>query len=240
MITLWGKRELLVAEQKLKTLINHPFEVMKKYGYAAQEKLAGYRIPRLNHNYERFFQVERDDVVIDVGAHIGLFTISIAAKAGKVLAIEPEPRNLHYLRYNISTRSLDNVLIVEKAVWNRKKKLPLYLSNASGNHSLIHDMQPLNTSITNCFITVETDTLDNIVSELNLMHVDFIKMDIEGAEIEALEGAKETLKKTSKIAIASYHKRNGTKTSTDITRKLVKSRFQTYATTDDIVYGYKK
>jgi hypothetical protein len=60
---------------------------------------------------------------------------------------------------------------------------------------------------------IETVRLDEIVAEEHLSHVDFLKMDIEGAEIEALQGAVRTLRNTRKVAITAYHVRNGKPTA---------------------------
>ncbi|MCW3985535.1 MAG: FkbM family methyltransferase [Candidatus Bathyarchaeota archaeon] len=227
---------MTTIKRRLKTL-NTPFELFKSYCYMIQDKLVGYKIPRLVHNYEKFFRVQKGDVVIDVGAHIGLFTILVAKRASRVVAIEPEPKNLRCLLHNIRLRKLSNVLVVEKAVWDCRRKLLLYLGLSSSGHSLIRDVKVLNKShITNCKITVNADTLDSIVMNLRLPLVDFIKMDIEGAEIEALEGAKETLRRTSKIVVASYHQRNGLKTSAGIARILIEKGFRVYIE-DDIIYG---
>jgi len=230
-----------MLKQKFKTLINHPFRVLKKYSYLTASKLVGYPIAHLDTNYERFFRVEKGEVVVDVGAQIGLFSISVSKRAKTVVAIEPEPTNLRHLHYNIKLRKSNNVLIVQKAVWNCKTKLTLYLGVHSGAHSAIKDVTAKGKStIINRKIMVDADTLDNILRELCLSKIDFIKIDIEGAEIEALEGAEQTLKNTHKIMIASYHERNGIKTSHKIAQTLINSGFKTYIAENNLVYGYKR
>lgn len=212
---------------------NHPLKVVRKYCYLAECKIVGYEIPRLAHDYERFFRVKRGDVVIDAGAHIGLFTLSIADRAGTIVAIEPEPKNLRALRYNIKLRNLDNVLIIEKALWNFRAKFPLYLGRTSLAHSLIQNLASSRS------IEVDADTLDNIVFGIGLQKIDFVKLDIEGAEVEALEGAKQMLKRTSKIVVASYHLRDGVRTSNKIAQTLIHNGFQTRVAEDNLVYGYR-
>ena len=137
--------------------------------------------------YERMFSVERSNVVIDVGANIGAFTIKAARQVGptgKVVAIEPEAGNLALLRKN--TRHLANVVVVEKAASSSKGQQKLYQAPKSFLFSTHQDYGLGH-------IKVEADTVDNIVSELGLDRVDFIKIDAEGAELEILEGATETL-----------------------------------------------
>lgn len=196
-----------------------------------------------NHDYERLFRVEKNDVVVDVGAHVGIFSLSVAAKAKKVIAIECEPRNLTRLSGNIKRLNLNNVLIVDKAVWNCKSTLPLHLSNDSESHTLIEDwaitQSKCNPSVDyRGQIQVKTDTLDGILDDLGIVKIDFLKMDVEGAEIEAIEGAKETLTNTSKIAIACYHERNGEKTMQKTIQMLSNYGYQLYSL-DGIVYGTK-
>lgn len=76
---------------------------------------------------------------------------------------------------------------------------------------------------------IKVDTMDNILKDLKIDKVDFITMDIEGAEIEALEGAKETLRNNDvKLAIASYHKIDGQPTYKTIIPMMEKIGFKSY------------
>jgi hypothetical protein len=77
------------------------------------------------------------------------------------------------------------------------------------------------------FVEVEVDTLDNILKELEISKVDFIKMDIEGAEIEALKGMDGVLKGRTELAIAAYHIVNGRETFKIIIPWLEKRGFVT-------------
>ncbi|MBA7692614.1 hypothetical protein ES703_101181 [subsurface metagenome] len=141
------------------------------------------------------------DIVIDIGAHAGMFTVKAAKLVGDkglVIAIEPEPRNLAILQHNIESHSLTNVKIVSKAIFNEKTTVRLYLQDLSVHHSLSYR--------SGNYIEVEADSLDNIVSELGLDHVDFVKIDVEGAELEILKGAEKMLTSPGiRLSIASYH-----------------------------------
>lgn len=153
--------------------------------------------------YENYVKVEKGDIVMDVGAHIGFFTIKAAREVGDkgiVIAIEPEPSNFESLRKIVVGCGLNNVIFVNKAVGSRKGKAKLYIRKEnSTKHSLIY--------VTNKAIEVEVDTLDNIKSELKLPKVDFVKIDVEGVELDVLKGAKNILKEEGvKLSIASYHK----------------------------------
>ena len=151
--------------------------------------------------YEQFSTPKQGDIVIDVGAHVGTFAVKAAELVGDkglVVAIEPEPRNLVFLERNIESHNLSNVNIVRKAILDKETTVRLYLRHLSGHHSVLYPSRN--------YIEVEADTLDNIVSQLGLDHVDFVKIDAEGVELEILRGAERTLASPGvKLCIAAYH-----------------------------------
>jgi hypothetical protein len=74
--------------------------------------------------YERFYRLREGDVVIDVGAHVGMFTVKAAmsvGERGKVVAIEPVEENVRLLRKNVELHELDNVVIIGKACGRERK-----------------------------------------------------------------------------------------------------------------------
>jgi FkbM family methyltransferase len=169
--------------------------------------------------------LRKGDTVIDAGAWIGTFTVK-AAKAigdeGRVIAIEPERSNIELLRKNVEANGLGNVIIVHKGIWSKRDKLRFHLSGVTA-HSFVGGG-------TDEFVEVEVDSLDNMLRELGIEGVDFIKMDIEGAEIEALKGMEKTLKDNDvKLAIAAYHLVNGKKTYRTIVPELEHRGFRVLA-----------
>lgn len=145
------------------------------------------------------------DIVIDCGAHVGFFTrAALKAGAGLVVAIEIAPENLVCLRRNLSAEiASGKVIICEKGVWDKDDSMDLYISYNSGGDSLIiHTKdQPK--------VKVLLTTLDKIVSESRLQRVDLVKMDIEGAERNALKGAAKTLQQFKpKLSISAYHSKD--------------------------------
>lgn len=140
--------------------------------------------------------IRQGDVVVDAGAYPGEFSIYAAKNGAKVVAIEPDPHNIEELRENIELNDLgDKVDIVEKGLWYQKEQKKMERDTEFGLGSEINERGEL---------TVELDTLDNIVSDYG--SVDFVKMDIEGAEVKALEGSKNTMKDFGPdFAIATYH-----------------------------------
>jgi FkbM family methyltransferase len=190
--------------------------------------------------YEKFYKLKEGGVVVDAGANIGLFTIKagrVVGDKGKVIAIEPDPNILGFLKRNVELNSLRNVVVVSKGIYSHKGKLRFNVAAEIGEGSLYEEQLPGMYKPTG-FVEVEVDTLDNILKELEISKVDFVKMDIEGAEIEALKGMDGVLKGRPKLAIAAYHVVNGKETFKTIIPWLEKRGFVTRKV-GEIVYSYK-
>ena len=146
--------------------------------------------------------VQAGDIVIDCGAHIGGFTrTALREGAGLVVAIEPEQANLLAFRRNFEPEIKSaKVRLVPKGVWDSLGRLALHLSTVGDSHSVVI---PQNKGADE---SIEVTTIDALVASLHLPRVDFIKMDIEGAEQHALQGAQQTLHRYHpRLAISSYH-----------------------------------
>ena len=150
--------------------------------------------------------VMNGDIVIDCGAHVGVFTdMALRRGASKVVAIEPDPVNLECLRRNFRQEIADGrVIVVPKGVWSREQIITLYTSASnSGSNTMISGRV---TARDSGKVEVPVTTLDKIAEELELHRIDFIKMDIEGAEREALRGAAGTLSRDfPRLMLDSYH-----------------------------------
>jgi FkbM family methyltransferase len=134
--------------------------------------------------------LKEDDVFVDVGAHIGLYSIYAGhlLKQGKVIAIEPNPETFNFLRKNIELNSLRNVLALNIAAWKEDGELPLYIADSSALHSLKPSIGSKRVYI------VKARKLESVLSELGIYRVSFIKIDVVGAEVEVLEGLRSVLK----------------------------------------------
>jgi len=149
--------------------------------------------------------VQPGDIVLDCGAHIGVFAReALEAGARLVVAIEPSPENVECLRRNMREPIAAGRLIVyPKGVWDKDDVLTLELTprNAAAASFVIHQ-EGAKTGP-----QVPLTQIDTLVGELNLPRVDFIKMDIEGAEQKALVGARGTLAKFHpRMALSTYHR----------------------------------
>jgi FkbM family methyltransferase len=149
-------------------------------------------------------QVEKADVVIDAGACWGDTSLYFAQKAGvdgKVYCFEFVPENLDVLYRNLSVNQIltNRIKIVPSPVWDRSGEVLAFEFNGPGTSLRAQN----NGSAT----TVVTVSIDDFVERERIGRVDFIKMDIEGAEITALQGAEKTIRSfRPKLAISLYHK----------------------------------
>ena len=142
--------------------------------------------------------IHQGDIVIDCGGSLGSSTQeALGLGASLVVTVEPDPENLICLKRNLAEDiEAGRVIVYEKGVWDREDELFLQRHTHAGDATV--DLES--------GIPVKLTTVDKIVSELDLQRVDFIKMDIEGSEQRALQGAQETIRRFKpRMAIASYH-----------------------------------
>ena len=149
-------------------------------------------------------EVEPGDVVLDSGANVGVYTrAALKQGASLVVAIDPGPQAIECLRRNLAREiTVGRVIIYGKGVWNEEAKLEL-----SQDPDLASTANSVAIDRGGGGPVVELTTIDKLVAELDLERVDFIKMDIEGAEPQALIGAGKTVTKFNpKMAIALEHR----------------------------------
>ena len=144
------------------------------------------------------------DVVLDCGASDGDFTReALAAGAGKVVAIEIAPASAECIRRNLAAEiAQGRVIVYAKGVWDKDDTMTLNIDETNfAANSVVFRPGSVRSEI-----TVPLTTIDKIVTELRLSRVDFIKMDIEGAEVRALHGASDTISKFKpRLAITAEH-----------------------------------
>ena len=137
---------------------------------------------------------------VDLGAHIGFFTL-MAAKLvgdkGRVYAFEPAPENFELLTKNISLNGYRNVVPIQMAVANEEGSTTLYLNPYSVAHSLHRDTFGKSRKE----LCIEVTTLDSYFERLGWPYVSVVKMDIEGAEPNALEGMRGLIKRNRNLVL---------------------------------------
>lgn len=150
-------------------------------------------------------KVQNGDYVIDAGGCWGdtsLIFSSKAGKKGKVFTFEFFEDNLNILKDNFSynKKLSKNITLVEQPLYNKSNK-SLFLNYACADITTLTEKKKENAQ------EYKTISIDDFMKDNKIKKIDFIKMDIEGCELKALQGAKETLiKYKPKLAIAGYHK----------------------------------
>lgn len=138
-------------------------------------------------------------VFLDVGAHIGYFSIKAARKVGstgRVVSFDPNPEILKLLRDNVAANHTSNVIVEPIACTDRDQMLTFYAvpTGNTGASSLARGNAEPWSEATKPY-QVRGRPIDDVVRELNLSRVDAIKVDVEGAEVSVLRGAIDTLKR---------------------------------------------
>lgn len=160
----------------------------------------------LNDNYEKFEiklfkeRIKKGSVIADIGANVGLYSV-IASKltgdSGQVYCFEPEPSNYELLLKNMRLNKCKNMITEPIAVGDKSGGALLYKESGSiGTHSLIPKTYEGQQTI-----EVNVVSLDKYFK--NRKRIDVMKLDVEGFELNVLNGAKDTLKKV-KVLFFEY------------------------------------
>jgi FkbM family methyltransferase len=143
-------------------------------------------------------------LAVDVGGHVGYFTLLLAKQVGplgQVVAFEPNPEIFETLKENVALNGYGNVTLEKKAVADRPGEVELMLSSGSpfeGIDSIISDPGPGRR------IRVPTVTLDDYFAHIS-RPVGFVKIDIEGAETLALSGMSRILNHDRPPVVVELH-----------------------------------
>jgi FkbM family methyltransferase len=139
--------------------------------------------------------------IIDVGVNKGYFSL-ISAKlmdnTGKVYAIEPDSTNCSWIKKSIKKNNYKNIELFQIALSNKNEEICLYKGFKSGDHSIKKD-RGLG------FQMVKAQRLDDFVKKHNIKRVDLIKIDVEGAEVEVIQGGEKLLEQKNLNLIIDIH-----------------------------------
>jgi len=142
--------------------------------------------------------VEEGKVFYDLGAHVGYFSLLAAALvkgSGRVISFEPNPENIRYLERHVSMNDYSNVKIVEAAISDVNGVARFNSEKESSKCNLSTDGD----------IQVVTRTIDALVETGEIPPPDYMKIDVEGSEFKALNGAHGTLEKYRPTMFVSTH-----------------------------------
>lgn len=148
------------------------------------------------------FELKDGYIILDIGAHIGLFSIlaSKYAKNGKIFGFEPSLENFNLLKENIKLNEAKNIIPINKAIANKSGKREFFISpDSDASHSF------LDRTFKGKKVIIDTSSLKDFIRENKIKKIDFLKMDCECAEYEIIfKCPKEVLSKIQKIAM-EYH-----------------------------------
>ena len=191
--------------------INHHYTKTPILLHSFRHKGYWFHGRKREHETMDFFRrsINPEDTVLEVGGHIGyisLYLSSLVGSKGKVFVFEPGSNNLPYIHNN--TSHAENIKIVEAAVSNKVGLACFYEEELTGqNNSLRNDYQQFqdnriraNSDISYSEREVETTTIDSYCQTENLTP-GLIKIDIEGAEFDALSGAIDTISSCHPILV---------------------------------------
>ena len=145
------------------------------------------------------FDIKSSDTVIDVGAHIGLFTLyaSQSCKIGNIYSYEPVKENFEILKENMNINNLKNVKIFNLAVSNSNSTITLFMNNDESGHSMFSESSEN--------IIVKSTSLMKIFDDNKIKECNFLKLDCEGAEYEIIEKLPSTYFEMIEKIIIEYH-----------------------------------
>lgn len=186
-----------------------PLTIKSRFGFLAQvTRFLEYVLFTRDFEPEvmRHLQIQDGTMTfIDVGANYGFYSLYIASRSRNsvIIAIEPFDMVFKALATNVKINTYENVVCLNCAAWNMDNtKINLYLNKDSiSNPSTVFGGEN--------FVSVPARTIDSIVSENMISKVDWLKIDVESAEVFVLQGAKKTLEVTDNILLEIHTKENG-------------------------------
>lgn len=132
--------------------------------------------------YEPYLQGKEALTIVDCGANIGLTAQYFAPFAKQLYAIEPAKQHIEVLKHMLEFNKIDNVTVVERALYKEDGEMTFYHNTNSTMFSLSQAVEnkPEDKEV------VKTISLPSLFKEYNIDHVDFMKLDVEGAEQEII------------------------------------------------------
>ena len=205
---------------KILKIVYYKFLELVTLGKGVRVKINGFSL-KLPSKYYRLYssdyesnqfefikkRIKKGDVVIDIGAHIGLYAVYFSKlTSGKVFSFEPTPETITVLKKTLEINNCNNVTVIEGAVSCKRSRAIFYTSKteeiATGN-SLI-DVETDKNYIREGNYEVELYGIDEFANE-NKVRVGFLKIDAEGVELDVLNGAENTFIKDRPFASLGLH-----------------------------------
>ncbi|MDQ4073334.1 MAG: FkbM family methyltransferase [Thermoproteota archaeon] len=204
------------------------YKIKKSLGLGGDKQLIQIKVPKYNYKVYcpptkddfinmtireedilEHFNPKKGETVVDVGAHIGRYTIissNHVGNEGKVIAIEANPLVFEMLNKNVKLNQMTNVICINCAVFSEQTKINLFLpGETDGNNrdTIYNTIMKERARNEQKYVVVKANTLDNILREQGVGEnsVNWIKIDVEGAELDVLKGAQNILSKSQRISL---------------------------------------
>lgn len=132
---------------------------------------------------------------LDIGAHVGTWSIHLSPFFERIFAFEPDPRGWQTLAKNLELNGVTNVEIVTKAVTNKSGTITFHTYECPSTNSIMDPVAIDRADAPIGSLIVEAITVDDFVRSRGIDDVDFVKIDTEAAEMLVLEGAQQTFRK---------------------------------------------
>ena len=192
------------SSENLRCYIPNFLVIRNKFGFLAKVD-DGFSLIMFTRNHEpevlERIELKKNSVFFDVGASLGFYSLFAAKKCpnGLIISIEPDRDLYEKILENLKMNNFENVKCINCAISDvDKSKIKLFkgmnstIFGSGDNYSL-----------------VESRTLDGIVSDFKLLQIDWLKIDVESAEVMVLKGAKKTLEMTKNLILEIHSKKNG-------------------------------
>jgi len=222
-----------------------------------------YKVAYVTENRDRFFEhivtffyrypIRKGDVVVEVGASSGEEAIRFAravGPTGHLIAVEPEAGNLTKLEQCFPKDRFPQVTIVPKGAWKERAELQFF-TGGEREHRLV-DLNAkelayewwgvtdyLQETRYKGVTTVQVDTIDNIIAETGVKSIDFVLLEMNGAELEGVQGMDATLAITKRIAARGHGMRDGVPIYKEIENHLRGKGFETAVTSEGMVLAQR-
>lgn len=200
------------------TYVDLPAEGFRLYIYKEKDLLSDGIL--INNFYEPLQTkvikdlVKEGDIVVDAGANIGYYTIllsKLVGSTGKVYAFEPSKNSIKLLKKNLKFNKCNNVILITKALSDKEGELSFYINQLDKGNNSIKE------AIGSEKVKVKCTTIDSCIPKDE--NISLMKMDIEEAELLALGGAKETLKRCNTITVEDPEDREDYRAIDSLLRK---------------------
>ena len=152
--------------------------------------------------------LKKDMICLDIGANIGYFALlerKIVGDMGKVIAIEPVPNNFRYLQENIRLQNLENILTYNFAVGDIEGSTRFFVNERSNGSKILLENEDL-PNRPGYVMNVPIKKIDDFLLEIKLKKIDFVRMDVEGYELNIFHGMEKTIQNSNPIIQLEVHK----------------------------------